>query len=107
MPLSARLRFFLPIGRACTRLVTSVLALPPRLPPVSSGAQTCIDPGQLTQAFSPTVDYYFPHPPPQKPDVGQEVDEEKEEMSESEQADSMAGYLLRPDVPTRCAPSST
>ncbi|MEJ1274413.1 hypothetical protein NN561_005297 [Cricetulus griseus] len=26
------------------------------------------------------MDYYFPHPPPQKPDVGQEVDEEKEEM---------------------------
>ncbi|XP_075800356.1 adipocyte enhancer-binding protein 1 [Microtus pennsylvanicus] len=26
------------------------------------------------------MDYYFPHPPPQKPDVGQEVDEEKEEL---------------------------
>lgn len=26
------------------------------------------------------LDYYFPHPPPQKPDVGQEVDEEKEEL---------------------------
>ncbi|XP_021066940.1 adipocyte enhancer-binding protein 1 isoform X1 [Mus pahari] len=26
------------------------------------------------------LDYYFPHPPPQKPDAGQEVDEEKEEM---------------------------
>lgn len=75
-------------------------------PPVRS-AQASIDLGQLTQAFSPTVDYYFPHPPPQKPDIGQEVDEEKEEMSESEQADSIAGYLLRPDVSTRCAPSST
>ncbi|XP_028617268.1 adipocyte enhancer-binding protein 1-like, partial [Grammomys surdaster] len=52
------------------------------------------------------LDYYFPHPPPQKPDVGQEVDEEKE-MSESEQGDSRAGYLLRPDVSSRCAPSST
>ncbi|XP_057629013.1 adipocyte enhancer-binding protein 1 [Chionomys nivalis] len=26
------------------------------------------------------MDYYFPRPPPQKPDVGQEVDEEKEEL---------------------------
>ncbi|XP_021488363.1 adipocyte enhancer-binding protein 1 isoform X2 [Meriones unguiculatus] len=26
------------------------------------------------------LDYYFPHPPPEKPDAGQEVDEEKEEM---------------------------
>uniref|UniRef100_A0A8C6RU25 Adipocyte enhancer-binding protein 1 n=1 Tax=Nannospalax galili TaxID=1026970 RepID=A0A8C6RU25_NANGA len=26
------------------------------------------------------MDYYFPHPPPQKPDTGREVDEEKEEM---------------------------
>lgn len=45
------------------------------------------------------MDYYFPHPPPQKPDVGQEVDEEKEEMSESEQeADSTEARCL-PDVP--------
>lgn len=115
VPLSARLQFFLPIGSVCAIAQTSVLALPPRLspllwmlalwPPVSSGAQTSTDSGQLTQAFFPTVDYYFPHPPPQKPDVGQEVDEEKEEMSESEQADSLAGYLLRPDVPARCAPA--
>ncbi|KAM4874453.1 adipocyte enhancer-binding protein 1 [Thomomys bottae] len=26
------------------------------------------------------MDYYFPHPPPQKPDPGQETDEEKEEL---------------------------
>ena len=57
----------------------------------------------LTQALSPTVDYYFPHPPPQKPDVGPEVDEEKEEMSESDrqiaQQAASRGQMSLPDVP--------